>query len=169
MATEERRRGLAGIGPCASFQGCHGTGQVVAVPDHGGGSQQSGGCEDADGLPVDGLVVAAAGPVNVLRDRRSKRGVDEVLTEGPGPAQEGADQSQVSEGVGGFFRRALRAEERKQACLKVQCFRAGVWAVVLADLIQADGAGTAVPACLSGLERQAALDEDVVRWPRGSR
>ena len=131
--------------------------QVGAAPDCGGCGQQAGGCEDAVGLPVQGLVVAGAEPADVLADRGGQAGVHEVLAEGPGPAEEGADHSQVGEGAGGVFGGVLRAEQGEEVFLDVQGSRAGPGTAVLAGLVQADAAGRAVPAGSSCLQGQAAL------------
>lgn len=103
-------------------------------------------------------MVLVADPLNVLSDRRDEGGVNKVLADRPRNAKESAEQPHVSEGIGGVLRRVLRAEEPEQAFLQVQGFRAGARAVNLADLVQADAARAAVAACLSRLQRQAALE-----------
>jgi hypothetical protein len=108
--------------------------QVVAVPDRSGCGQQPGGCEEAVGLPVQGQVESGVELPDVLADRGGKTGVHEILAERPGPAEQGADHSQVGEGAGGVLGGMLRAEQGEQGMLGIRDCLAGAGKAVLAGL-----------------------------------
>jgi hypothetical protein len=104
---------------------CQGAWQIVAVPDRSGCGQQFGGCEEAVGLLVQAQVESGVELADVLADRGGKTGVQEVLAERPGPAEQSADHSQVGEGAGGVLGGMLRAEQGEQGLLGIQSPLAG--------------------------------------------